>query len=151
MVCVLEQGWNKTLQGCGPSGTEFDTPALRSCGLYRHEHAAAIVSLCKTASAHEVFHLGQGHRTAYTVCVQWILSKMVLGWRIGDELLTKVVFLFFVAYKKYSRSFVKIRFNPRCQMDYFTISLLRLWMLIVLITLLATGWSESCQNALQIS
>ncbi len=27
MVCVLEQGWNKTLQGCGPPGTEFDTPA----------------------------------------------------------------------------------------------------------------------------
>ncbi len=30
MVCVLEQGWNKTLQGCGPPGTEFDTPALHS-------------------------------------------------------------------------------------------------------------------------
>ncbi len=28
MVCVLEQGWNKTLQGCGPPGTEFDTPAV---------------------------------------------------------------------------------------------------------------------------
>ncbi len=23
MVCVLERGWNKTLQGCGPPGTEF--------------------------------------------------------------------------------------------------------------------------------
>ncbi len=31
MVCVLEQGWNKTLQGCGPPGTEFDTPGLESC------------------------------------------------------------------------------------------------------------------------
>ncbi len=29
IVCVLEQGWNKTLQGCGSSGTEFDTPALK--------------------------------------------------------------------------------------------------------------------------
>ncbi len=28
MVCVLEQGWNKTLQGCCPPGIEFDTPAL---------------------------------------------------------------------------------------------------------------------------
>ncbi len=28
MLCVLEQGWNKTLQGCGPPGTEFDTPDL---------------------------------------------------------------------------------------------------------------------------
>ncbi len=28
MVCVLEQGWNKTLQGCGPPGIEFDTPDL---------------------------------------------------------------------------------------------------------------------------
>ncbi len=27
-VCVLEQSWNKTLQGCGPPGTEFDTPAI---------------------------------------------------------------------------------------------------------------------------
>ncbi len=24
MVCVLEQGWNKILQGCGPPETEFD-------------------------------------------------------------------------------------------------------------------------------
>ncbi len=30
MVCELEQGWNKTLQGCGPPGTEFDTPDLES-------------------------------------------------------------------------------------------------------------------------
>ncbi len=28
MLCVLEQGWNKTLQGCGPLGTEFNTPGL---------------------------------------------------------------------------------------------------------------------------
>ncbi len=27
-VCVLEQDWNKALQGCDPPGTEFDTPAL---------------------------------------------------------------------------------------------------------------------------
>ncbi len=28
MVCVLEEGWNKALQGCGPPGTEFETPGL---------------------------------------------------------------------------------------------------------------------------
>ncbi len=27
MVCVLEQDWNKTLQGCGPPG-KFDTPGV---------------------------------------------------------------------------------------------------------------------------
>ncbi len=31
------------------------------------------------------------HRTAYAVCVQWILSKMALRWRGGDELLNKVL------------------------------------------------------------
>ncbi len=30
IVCALKQGWNKTLQGCGPLGAEFDTPALDS-------------------------------------------------------------------------------------------------------------------------
>ncbi len=30
MVCVLDQGWNKTLQGCGPPGTEFKTPGLNN-------------------------------------------------------------------------------------------------------------------------
>ncbi len=29
MVCVLEEVWNKTLQGCGPPGTEFDTPDVK--------------------------------------------------------------------------------------------------------------------------
>ncbi len=46
--------------------------------------------------------------------------KMVLGWRGGDELLNKVVIFVFFAYKKYSRSFVKLRLNPWCHMDYFT-------------------------------
>ncbi len=50
------------------------------------------------------FHLNENnasacrswHRTAYAVCVQWILSKM------------------------YSHSFVTSRLNPWCHMDYFT-------------------------------
>ncbi len=58
------------------------------------------------------------HRTAYVVYVQWILSKMAPGWHGGDKLLNKVIFIFF-AHKKYSRSFVKLRLNPWCQMDYF--------------------------------
>ncbi len=60
------------------------------------------------------------HRRAYAVCVQRILSKMALGWHRGGELLNKVVILVFFAYKKYSRSFVKLRLNPWCHMDYFT-------------------------------
>ncbi len=59
------------------------------------------------------------HRTAYVVYVQWIFSKMVLGWRGGDKLLNKVVFFPF-AHKKYSRSFVKLWLNLWCHMDYFT-------------------------------
>ncbi len=38
----------------------------------------------------------------------------------GDELLNKVVIFVFFPYKKYSRSFVKLRLNPWCHMDYFT-------------------------------
>ncbi len=30
IVYVLGQGWNKTLPGCGPPGTEFNTPVLDS-------------------------------------------------------------------------------------------------------------------------
>ncbi len=53
--------------------------------------------------------------------VQWILSKMAQGWRGEDKLFNKVnIFVFFV-YKKYSRSFVKLRLNPGCHMDYWTL------------------------------
>ncbi len=59
------------------------------------------------------------HRTAYAVCVQQILSKMVLRWCGGDELLNKVVIFVFFAYKKYSRSFIMFQLNHWWQMDYF--------------------------------
>ncbi len=59
------------------------------------------------------------HRTAYVVYIQWVLSKIEPGWRGGDELLNKVVIFVFFAHKKYSRSFVKLRLNPWCHMDYF--------------------------------
>ncbi len=39
-------------------------------------------------------------RLIYAICVQWILSKMVLWWRRWDELLNKVVIFIFFAYKK---------------------------------------------------
>ncbi len=38
-LCVLEQGWNKTLQGCGPPGTEFDTPDLEALEMCVCVHA----------------------------------------------------------------------------------------------------------------
>ncbi len=48
------------------------------------------------------------HRTAYTICVQQIFSKMALRWCRGDKLLNKVViFIFWV------------RLNHWWQMDYF--------------------------------
>ncbi len=69
--------------------------------------------------------------TTYVVYVQikarayvMILSKMAPGWHGGDELLNKVIFVFF-AHKKCSRSFVKLRLNPWCHMDYFNDVLLR--------------------------
>ncbi len=40
-------------------------------------------------------------------------------WHGGDELVNKVVIFVFFAHKKYSRSFVKLRLNPWCHMDYF--------------------------------
>ncbi len=48
-----------------------------------------------------------------------ILSKMAPGWRGGDELLNKVVIFVFFAQKKYYHSFVKLRLNHWCHMDYF--------------------------------
>ncbi len=59
------------------------------------------------------------HRTAYTVCIQLIFSKMALRWRGGDELLNKIVIFIFFAYKKYSRRFIKFKLNHWWQMDYF--------------------------------
>ncbi len=54
-----------------------------------------------------------------TVCVQWILSKMVLRWCGGDKLLNKVVIFVFFVYKKYYRRFITFRLNHLWQMDYF--------------------------------
>ncbi len=77
------------------------------------------------------------HRRAYAVCVQRIFSKMTLRWYRGDKLLSEVIIFVFFAYKKYSHSFVKLRLNTWCDMDYFTD--LRFWTLIVIITLLWEG------------
>ncbi len=57
--------------------------------------------------------------TLHTLFTYVILSKMVPGWRGGDELLDKVVIFVFFAHKKYSRSFVKLRLNHWCHMDNF--------------------------------
>ncbi len=51
------------------------------------------------------------HTAAYIVYIQRILFKMALGWCGGDEMLNKVY--------ETSRSFVKLRSNPWCHMDYF--------------------------------
>ncbi len=57
------------------------------------------------------------HRTAYVVYVWDTLQNGAKVWSRGDELLNKVI-VFFV-HKKYSRSFIKLRLNHWCHMDYF--------------------------------
>ncbi len=47
-----------------------------------------------------------------------------------------IIFVFF-AHKKYFRSFEKLRLNPWCHMDYFNISLLCFWALIVVVPLVS--------------
>ncbi len=47
MVCVLEQGWNKTLQGCGPPGTEFDTPGLKEYHAWLPPHPQVFWGQCE--------------------------------------------------------------------------------------------------------
>ncbi len=53
MVCVLEQGWNKTLQVCGPPGTEFDTPVLEVLYIFINKTIFVYIS------ASVIFTLGQ--------------------------------------------------------------------------------------------
>ncbi len=52
------------------------------------------------------------------------------------KILNKVIFVFF-AHKKYSRSFIKLRLNHCCHMDYLTMSLLPFWALNVVVVLLS--------------
>ncbi len=90
------------------------------------------------------------HRRAYIVSVQRIFSKMALG--IRRRIWIKFFFFFFFfAHKKYSRSFVKLRLNPWCHMDYFTDLLATFLDLIHVRTLAVYGGSESCQNSSKIS
>ncbi len=58
------------------------------------------------------------HRTAYAVYV--CDTPQNNAWHGGDKLLNKVIIFVFLAYKKYSRSFVKFWLNNWCHMDYFT-------------------------------
>ncbi len=60
------------------------------------------------------------HWRSYAVCVQQIFSKILLCWHRGDELLNKVIIFVLFAYKKYPCSFIQLRLNPWCHMDYFT-------------------------------
>ncbi len=59
------------------------------------------------------------HRTAYVLYVCDTLQNGTIGWRGGDELLNKIFSFVFFAHKKYSCSFVKLRLNNWCHMDYF--------------------------------
>ncbi len=59
------------------------------------------------------------HRTANAVYICDTQQNGAISWRRGDKLLNKVVIFVFFAHKKYSRSFVKLRLNHWCHMDYF--------------------------------
>ncbi len=78
-----------------------------------------------------------------------ILSK--IGWRGGDKLLNKVIIFVFFAHKKYSRSFVKLRLNHWCHMDYCN-DVLAMFLSLDLVRILAVyGGSESSRSASKIS
>ncbi len=69
------------------------------------------------------------------------------------KILSLITYPHFFAYKKYSRSFVKLWLNPWCHMDYFT-DLLATFLDVDRVNYIATlsmGGSESCQNASKIS
>jgi len=105
--------------------------------------------LCFDLNKNNLWH--SWHRRAYAVYVQWILSKMEPGWSRGDTFFNKIVFFFFFVYKKCSRSFVKLRLNPSCHMDYFT-DLLAIFLDLDRVNYIAVyGGSESSQNAPTIS
>ncbi len=79
------------------------------------------ICICWTQTAYAV--LCQPHHTdtswnENSVSVQWGWQKMAPRWRGGDELLNKVTIFVFFAYKKYSRSFIKLRLNHWWQMEY---------------------------------
>ncbi len=59
------------------------------------------------------------HRTAYVVYVCDTLQNGAKGWRGGDKLFNKVIIFVFVGQKKYYRSFITLRLNHWCHMDYF--------------------------------
>ncbi len=85
---------------------------------------------------------------AYAVCVQWIPSKMALWWH---ELVNEVVFFFFFVYKKYYCSFVKLRLNRWCHVDYFT-DLLATYLDVDRVNSIAVyGGTDSSQNASKLS
>ncbi len=74
-----------------------------------HWTQTAYAVLCQLRHAETLFSF----RSKRKRCKQRtrILSKMALGWRGGHELLNKVVIFVFFAYRKYSRSIVKLRFG----------------------------------------
>ncbi len=87
-------------------------------------------SLCERSSKYfhniERHHIQRRQRirvaqlTQNSICClrSVVLSKMAPGWR-GEELLNKFIIFVFFSHKKYSRSFVKLRLNHWCHMDYF--------------------------------
>ncbi len=74
---------------------------------------------CSVSAAPYVDTLFMLFTRTYVVYFRNTLQNVAIGWRGGDELLNKVIIFVFFAHKKYSRSFVKLRLNHWCHMDYF--------------------------------
>ncbi len=53
------------------------------------------------------------------LCSVDTLQNGLIGWRGGDQLLNKVIIFGFFAHKKNLCSFINLRLNPWCTMDYF--------------------------------
>ncbi len=69
---------------------------------------------------HTLFMFRSKHAHASWYSPKWRLGDVEFWtWMWRDELLNKVIIVFFFAHKKYSRSFVKLWLNHWCHMDYF--------------------------------
>ncbi len=83
------------------------------------------------------------HRSAYTVCVQRMLSKMSLRWCGGDELLNKVYFLLSLRTKKYYQRFFNYGWTTDGRWTIPTMLFILFWALKVLIVWQSMGPSQT--------
>ncbi len=100
-----------------------NVPRFPEFGLYKSDLLTELNIQCKQWSlnnkknSHMFTYRGKHANVLWMCCVVMLQQS---GWG-GEELLNKVVIFVFFVHKKYSGSFVKLRLNHWCHMDYFTI------------------------------